>query len=205
MTNRTQTLNLDSIEDNAPIYVKNMTKTDFNFRLGSGSDMVIVTIPRTFIPMDLRQWAKTDIVKNSSEIRHALRTGVLKLVTEADALAILETREGARENELIRKKINLVTEDLRYEDADLAALNISAVGDMDGIEPRIRECLADDDMGCSDKLAIIVSLDKEEPLSQTTLEWIKSTCPETCGELLEYVETRLESFKNAGLRSITRK
>jgi hypothetical protein len=205
MTNKSQALNLDTIEDNAPIYVRNMTKTDFNFRLISGNDTVIVTIPRTFIPMDLRQWAKTDMVKNSSEIRHALRTGVLKLLTEKEALSILETKEGSRENELVRKKLNLVTDDLRYEDSDLAALNISAVGDMDEIEPKIRECLADDDMGCSDKLAIIVALDKEEPLTQFTLEWIKSTCPETCGELLEYVETRLESFKNSGLRSITRK
>lgn len=193
---------IDDYTNNDALYVHNTTKTDFNFVVNIDGRLITIPIPRSFIPFDLRNWASVDVLKKSSDLRSAIRTGILELVEENEAKKILESRDGQREYERLRKIYNFVSNDLKADSTDAVNLNIAAVNDMDEADGQIIETIINPNISPEDKLALIIARDKEEKLRLVDLEYIKSTADSSCSELLAWVDKRLNEPVKEGLSNL---
>ena len=193
----TSNIDLDSFTKGDSIFVLNRTKTDFNMHISDAQNHIsIITIPRTFIPIDLTMWATVPQLKTSQEFRAALRGGVLSLISPKEAKAILSEEDGRIEHERIMNKLNIVSEDLLASANDnlmSSSFDLAAVGDMDDVNDQIRDIFANKDMPDADKLANIVALDKEDSLQLRDFEWIKSVA-NNCPSTLQYTERRIKEL-----------
>lgn len=83
------------------LYVKNAIKRDsmvilLDIRDDTGKTTCI-TLPKTWIPIDLLDYVDKDSLVKSIQLRSFLRSGVLALVDADDAEKILSTKEAAEE------------------------------------------------------------------------------------------------------------
>lgn len=197
MTTMSRNADLKGYGASDSIFVRNNTKTDFNFRVADNQGGVnIVVIPRTFIPLDLTSWAPINQLKESRELRAAIRGNVLSLVPEDEAQRIIETEAGRIEYERIMSKFNIVTDDLLASDnIDSSSLDVAAIGDMDEINDQVRDAFADKSLSSQDRLALIISLDKEDPpLNKQDFDFILSVADSSQSELIKYANNRLKQF-----------
>lgn len=200
MSKGTTGMELTALSDHDSLFVKNNTKTDFNLQVTDPQGRTtIVTIPRTFIPVDLTNWMPIANLKDSQELRRALVGNILTLVSREEARAIIETEEGRLENERVMNKLNLVTEDLlasNNDEEDSSALEAAAIGNMDNVNDQIRDAFADKEMSNSERLALIISLDREEPrhLKKDDFDFIISVADSSMTEIIKYANKRIKEF-----------
>ena len=100
---------------------------------------------------------------------------------------------------------NLVPDNLKSNDlTESSDLNVAAVSDMDEVNGQIMEAIINPNTSPTDKYALIIALDKEEPLRLVDLEYIKGTASEDCTELLAWVNKKLEDHSKEGLRKFVK-
>lgn len=194
---RNNGIDLNSYSKDSNVFVKNLTTTDVNLHVNDAHGRVfIITIPRTFIPLDLTEWANVQQLKESEELRSALRGGVLQLIAEKDAKDIIDTEEGRIEHERVMSKLNLVTEDLLASNQDLLASSLDSVAmdSIDDVNDQIRNAMSDKEISNKEKMAIVIALDKERPLPKADLEFILSVADESQQELIKFAKNRLKDM-----------
>lgn len=69
---------------------------------------VVVELPRTFIPLDLTQWASLDSIKQSTEFRALIRSGALLAIDSNDARKYLSSTAAAAEITRLRQDNKIV-------------------------------------------------------------------------------------------------
>ena len=68
-------------------------KGEFNFRVREGADLVDVKIERTWLPRDLTTQVTLASLKRSPEMRRFIAQGLIKLITEEEAVELLQNPE----------------------------------------------------------------------------------------------------------------
>ncbi len=187
-------ITVDSLEDDKSIYVYNKSEGDYCLTIyNSDGRSELIPIPKTYIPIDVCNFANAKVIKASSNFRRAVSSGVLVLIDNDEAEAILNTKEASFEIERLRK---LEYTNINYEKT-VDVTPMEAVIDLDdgfGNE-RVRDSLMRDDLGDNDTLAIILNEYNSGNLTKKDLEFIVITSnkPNT----KEWAEKALNSKSNS--------
>lgn len=189
-------LDLDYYGIGDKLFIKNRTKTDFNMHLSdSHGKVTLLTIPRSFIPIEITAWASISQLKEAQEFRMAIRGQVIEIIPEDEARLLIDTPEGKIEYERLRSRLNIVDKDLlaSVDDELESALSAASIGDMDNINDQLRSTLTSE-LSPLEKFAEVVSLDKEGSLTLDDFQFIKSTASKDCTELLKYAEDKIKEL-----------
>lgn len=194
---------LDKLNSTSSLFVRNKTKTDYNMHIRDENNVIsIIAIPRSFVPIDLTAWAPVQQLKECHDLRAGLRGNIIELVSEQEAKNIIETNEGRIEYERLMNTLNLVTDDLLATSLDKSlmteqssALSVAAVGNMDEANDQVRDAMVNKSMSNQDRLALIISLDKEEPhLNKNDFEFILKVADTSQTELVKYANNRMKEL-----------
>ena len=86
MSSRKSMLTVDDLSDESKIYVLNKASGDVNISLvHKHGNRDLVTIPKTWIPVQVTNFAPKDSYIDSSDFRKLVNKGVLVLVKEVEA------------------------------------------------------------------------------------------------------------------------
>ena len=104
-------MELRQIKDDDPMYVvqrplKGQILGDMNIAIRDGDgSRALVTVPRTFIPVDLSQQADVAALKKCRSFKKFLYAGLLEIISEEDALKIMKTDRAKIELERVKATI----------------------------------------------------------------------------------------------------
>lgn len=124
----------------APFYVVNRSTPRSNLLANATNDdnsPVIISIPVTFIPIDLTQYAPLHSLIKSTTIRQALSRGHLRIIRTDEAIAYMQSSERARKAhaELFKSEwrapLSLEAEEGLDMDGDGEELAANNINDMD--------------------------------------------------------------------------
>ena len=92
------------------VWVMNTTKGPtkgnvvFNVPKANGDGVDTIVVPQTFIPIELTELTSKQQLVDSNDFRRALYTGLLSLIPQANAVALLKKTGAKEERERIRRE-----------------------------------------------------------------------------------------------------
>ena len=84
--------------DDQSMWVLNKWKMALSFSIEGRNNDIVISLPRTWVPLDLTQYAQKEQISNSPNFRTMLGQGKVQIISTADAHEIL-SREGALEEQ----------------------------------------------------------------------------------------------------------
>jgi len=102
---------VEDIPEGRPIYVKAVSSPTMEagdiiltvYRRDGKPSAIIV--PKTHIPIRITDFAPADMIKDSTDFRRVIASGILAIIPEKEAIEELSTPEGMEELERLRKEI----------------------------------------------------------------------------------------------------
>lgn len=168
-------LTVDSINPEASIYVRNKTNGDFliPIRDASGSSE-LVSIPKTFIPIMVTNFAEGMAFKKSSDFRKAVSKGYLELIDVETAENELAEEESIMELERLRKTD---FSNINYE-TNRQVTPMEAIKDVgaENVSSKVKDIIIRSDITEDDKFALLITEHKLGNLKLEDYEFIIMTC-----------------------------
>ena len=91
---------------------KHKRSTNVSFEINYNNQIRSILVQDSWIPQDLTNQAPKSIILESPDFRAAINKGLIELVSDADALKILETEDAQIEAQRLKNKYNNATKDL---------------------------------------------------------------------------------------------
>lgn len=176
-----RTINFADIKDNSQVYVKSAAgggkmagDVNIDLREKDGNRMLVV-VPKTFIPINVTNFAPTSMFMESPSFRKLVASGVLTLIHPEDAEKELSTKAGAAEFERLRKEIySGVNFDNKDGVSALEAVNNLSTSKV-GL--RVKDIMMRTDIEDEEKLSLLRA---EEPdMTKEEVDFILGTVAET--------------------------
>jgi len=187
-------LTVDNINPEGSIYVRNKTNGDFliPIRDFSGSSE-LVSIPKTFIPIMVTNFAEGLAFKKSSDFRKAVAKGYIELLDEETAENELAEEESILELERLRK-----TEfsNINY-DATRSVTPMEAIKDVgaENVNSKVKDIIIRSDITEDDKFALLITEHKLGNLKTEDYEFIIMTCNDK-GKISKWASKAKMNVKN---------
>jgi len=187
-------LTVDNIDPNGSIYVKNNTNGDFliPIRDSSGSSE-LVSVPKTFIPIMVTNFAEGLAFKKSSDFRKAVAKGYLEIIPEEQAELELSEEESIMELERLRK-----TEfsNINYEAAK-SITPMEAIKDVgaENVNSKVKDIIIRSDITEDDKLALLITEHKLGNLKIEDYDFILMTSSDK-GKISKWASKAKLNVKN---------
>jgi hypothetical protein len=157
-----EVIELRSIKDDDLLYViqkpvRGKTLGDVNISLrDEDGSRALVTIPRTFIPIDLTQQADVVALKKCRSLKKFLASGLIEIISEKDANKILSTDRAKIEVERVKATI-FKGVDLT-EIGDRTSLEVLSETESKAINPTIEDTLLREDITDIEKVNLLSAL-----------------------------------------------
>jgi hypothetical protein len=167
-------MTVDDLKEGGPIYVRNLSGGEFNLTLyRRDGQSELVPIPKTFIPVNVTNFASPDMFIKSSDFRRAISSQRLVLIPQKEAEEELKTEDAVRELELLR---TTQFSNINY-DMESVITPVEVVQDIGNQDVRlsIRDLMVRTDISDDDRMAMLVSEHKTDPLTKSDLEFVLVT------------------------------
>lgn len=179
----------DIKKDAKHVYVINNTKTDISVTVKDDDGISrLVRILRSSVPQDAAEIVSPSILKRTASFKRALANGYLTLISEEEAQERLSSPTAKLELASIRKKLSRIPKELLISNEETTPLEaISGGVSDDNIRSEIKDIAVDEDESSDDKLARLITLDNEEPLTSNEITWLLSRLPSNNSEYNEII------------------
>lgn len=170
-------MRVEDIDPERPLFVKNITNGDFliPIRDMSGSTE-LVSIPKTFIPILITNFAEGLAFKKSSDFRKAVAKGYLIIIPENDAENELMEETSILELERLRKtEFSNIDYEIPKSMTPLEAIN--DVG-TDTVSSKVKDIIIRADMAEDEKLALLILEHKTGNMKSDDYEFVVMTSGE---------------------------
>lgn len=181
----------DIKKDAKHVYVINNTKTDISITAKDDDGINrLIRILRSSIPQDAAELVSPAILKRTASFKRAVASEYLTIISDQEAAKRLSTTEAKLELSAIRKKLSRLPKELMVDGDDATTTPLESIsgGAADAnIRPEIKDIAVDEDESADDKLARLLTLHKEEPLTKDEVTWLLSRLPSRGNEYREIV------------------
>lgn len=180
---------LDISDSAKHVYIINNTKTDISITVKDEDGASrLLRILRASIPQDAAEIVSPSVLKKCSSFKRALASGYLTLCDEKQAEKVLATSEAKIEFASIKKKLSRIPQELMVTNDEATPIEAVSGTATDGtIRAEIKDIALDVDESSDDKLARLISLNKEEPISEEEKTWLVSRLPERFSQVLSWL------------------
>lgn len=190
-------LTVDDIKSEGKLYLVNGADGDVNILLRSqdGSGKAdLVTIPKTWVPIRATDFAEINMFKKSTEFRRLVMSGLVKIVSEAEAEKILNSPDGAKEQERVRKKC-FSNAQFGGTDQDSEPVNpieiINSAGN-DDVSLVVKDIIIRDDIDDDEKITLLINEYNRNQMTTRDLEFVMTTL-EKNSKIYKWAEEKISN------------
>jgi hypothetical protein len=173
-------ITVDQISESQPIYAINKSNGDFLLTLKSEDGRnELVPIPKTWIPIQLTNFAEPKLFKRSSDFRRTVAAGSIEIISQEEAQEILRDESAQAELERIRRT---AFSDVNYESESSDGITpVQAAADMNNnnVNTNVKDVILRDDISDDEKKSMLINEHKTgSPLTKDDLDFIMVTADE---------------------------
>lgn len=179
MASKGDMITVDQLAEDQPIYAINHSNGDYllNLKAEDGRNE-LVPIPKTWIPIQLTNFAEPKLFKRSSDFRRTVASGNLEIVSIEKAQEILSRDDAKAELERVRKD---AFSDINYSAEPEGITPVQAAADMgtENVNNKVQDIMLREDLSDDDRKAMLINEHNTEGLSKDDLDFIMVTTDNT--------------------------
>lgn len=190
---KTKEIELADLDKDAKhVYVINNTKTDISITVKDEDGTYrLIRILRASIPQDAAEVVSAAILKKTANFKRAVSSGYITIVSEDYASQVLNRPESKVELAALKKKLSRIPPELMVDTQEQTPLEAISGTATDGtIRSEIKDISLDTEESSDDKLARLIMLDKEQPISGEEKTWLISRLSSNYADVIAWLNKK---------------